>query len=235
MKFKNVIWGIFFVIAGVVILANQLGGFIDVSLLSLALSFLLIPMIILSILSLNFIGIFFPIAILGIIWAEQLGITAITPWPILAAATLLTLGFSIIFKRRGMFLLGNLKDVENAGFSDTVIENDDNSVVNINVRFGSSIKYVNSNDFKHGKIYCSFGAVKVYFDNATLNENGATVEIDASFSGIELYIPKNWEVIHGTNATLGGVDEKNRSMPDGKNKLTITGNVNFSGIEITYI
>ena len=235
MKFKNVIWGIFFVIAGIVIIANQLGGFIDVSLLSLALTFLLMPMIILSLISLNFIGIFFPMAILGIIWAEQLNITAITPWPILAAATLLTLGFSIIFKRPGIFLIGNLKDVPNTGFDDSIIDEDDNSIINVNVRFGSSIKYVNSKDFKRGNLNCSFGALTVYFDNATLNEKGAIVNIDASFSGVELYIPKNWEVIHGTNATLGGIEEKNRNTPDGKNKLTITGNVSFAGIEITYI
>lgn len=34
---------------------------------------------------------------------------------------------------------------------------------------------------------CSFGPIKVYFDNAKLNNGRGIVRIDASFSGVELY------------------------------------------------
>ena len=77
----------------------------------------------------------------------------------------------------------------------------------------------------------------VYFDNAILNPDGAKINIDASFAGVELFIPKEWEVIMCASSTLGGIEEsrKDKNKPDGKNKLTITGNASFAGIEITYV
>ena len=45
----------------------------------------------------------FSIAILGIVYAEQLGIEQLTPWLILIAALLLSIGLSILFKRNTIF------------------------------------------------------------------------------------------------------------------------------------
>ena len=43
-------------------------------------------------------NIFFPIAILAIVWDKELGIEKITPWPVIGAAILLSIGTSMIFK-----------------------------------------------------------------------------------------------------------------------------------------
>jgi len=75
----------------------------------------------------------------------------------------------------------------------------------------------------------------VYFDNATMSNNNAIIRINASFSGVELYIPKNWRVENKTNVFLASIDEKNRNNEIITNTLTLVGDINFSGVEIIYI
>ena len=45
--------------------------------------------------------VFMSLAFLAIVWDKELGIEAITPWPIIGAAILLTIGFSFIFEKNG--------------------------------------------------------------------------------------------------------------------------------------
>ena len=82
---------------------------------------------------------------------------------------------------------------------------------------------------------CSFGPIKVYFDNAKLNNGRGIVRIDASFSGVELYIPKTWTVENRVSTSFAGVDEKNRNIGTLDNILTIVGSASFAGVEIIYI
>ena len=82
---------------------------------------------------------------------------------------------------------------------------------------------------------CNFKSLKVYLDNVTLDGDILSIEIDSAFSGIELYIPKNWEVIDNTSISFGGVKEKNRSSMENTKKVILTGDVNFTGVDIIYI
>ncbi|MCW8000075.1 hypothetical protein CFK35_19690, partial [Clostridium sp. cpc1] len=59
--------------------------------------------------------------------------------------------------------------------------------------------------------------------------------INASFSGIELYVPKNWNIDDKTNVFLGAISEKNKNDKTTTNTLTIIGDITFSGVEIIYI
>ena len=97
------------------------------------------------------------------------------------------------------------------------------------------VDYINSDKFEQADLGCSFGSMKVYFDNAKLNNGRGIVRIDASFSGVELYIPKTWIVENRVNTSFAGVDEKNRNMGNSDNILTIVGNASFAGVEIVYI
>ena len=101
--------------------------------------------------------------------------------------------------------------------------------------FGSSIKYINSEDFRGAGIHCSFGAMKVYFDHAEVPQGQAAVKLDVSFGGVELYIPRSWQVVNHLSAAFGGVDEKGRCQPDGTVSLVLNGKVSFAGVTIIYI
>lgn len=235
MKFRNWFWGLFFIVAAIAVILNQLGYFTGVGLFSLVITIFMIPIIIKSCTHLNFSGILFPLAILGIIYAEPLGITALTPWPILLVALLGSIGLSFIF---GSFHghhfcscdgRAHLEDYEE------VIDVQDDSIITHKVSFGASVKYVNSDNFKKANLSCSFGGLKVYFDNAKLSETGAEIYIDNSFGGTELYIPKTWKVLNKVSTSLGAVEEKGKVVEKEGPIVTLKGKVSFGAIEIHYI
>ena len=121
--------------------------------------------------------------------------------------------------------------------NSTSSSSDNESEIYAKASFGSTIKYVNSKSFKRALLNCNFGSMKVYFDNAEIIGGEATIAIDGSFCGIELFIPSNWVVIDEIDHVLSGMDEKNPRRGNSSNGpiVRITGNIKFSGIEIIYI
>ncbi len=228
---KKVFWGLFFIAAGAFVLLDHLVGFTDINLFSLVCTILLIPIFVKSIFSLNFAGILFPLAFLCIIYSEPLNLESITPIPVLLTALFGSIGLSIIFDKHSIVYFNSAKDEH----FDQIINGEDSEEVYLNVNFGSSIKYINSEDFKIAKLKCSFGAMKVYFDNAKITGDNAVIDLDISFSGVELYIPKEWRIINKVGVSLGGVEQKNNSRDEFKKTVTLTGNVNLAGVEIIYI
>ena len=232
MKKEMVFWGILFILMGVFLIISKLGYFPNVNVISLLLTAFLVAVIVKSLVRLNFAGVLFPIAFICIIYDKQLGITNITPWTVLIAALLGSIGFSMIFHKHTKCV--NFKfDSEDYKFEKIAVE--DESHVRIKNSFTSSIKYINTDNFEQADFNCSFGAMKVYFDKAIMSNNNAIVRINASFSGIELYIPKEWNVEDKTNVVLGSINEKNRNNQVTTNTLTLVGDIKFSGVEIIYI
>jgi len=151
----------------------------------------------------------------------------------LIAVLLGSIGLSMIFHKRTKWVNAQY-NCEDYKFEKIGIE--DESHVRFKNSFGASIKYINSDNFQQADFDCSFGAMKVYFDNAIMsNDNDAIVRINASFSGIELYVPKNWNIDDKTNVFLGAISEKNKNDKTTTNTLTIIGDITFSGVEIIYI
>lgn len=118
---------------------------------------------------------------------------------------------------------------------ETIIDEEDGNRISFDTSFGASIKYVNTDDFQSASLDCSFGSMKVYFDNAMMQQPQATIYLDASFSGVELYIPKSWAMINKVHAAFGAVEEKNQNVPDGVHSVILTGECNFSGVTIIYV
>lgn len=242
MKLKNAFWGLFFVAAAAVIIINQLGLFGSIGLFGLVLTLLMIPIIITSARYLHFSGIFFPLALICIIFADDWGISNLVPWTVLLTALFLSIGCSLIFKKKKFSLKHGEHYYKNhkSYFSHThnnreSVETTEDNTFECRVSFSASSQYINSVSLERAFVACSFGAIKVYFDNAALHPNGAVVDLDVSFGGVELYIPKEWTVIDDVSATFGGMSEKNNHRGGDGPALTITGNIKFSGVEIIYI
>ncbi len=233
MKNRNWFWGLFFIVAGVLVIVNRLGYFTNINLFSLILTLFLIPILVKSILRLHFPGVLFPVAFLCMIYAKPLGMEALVPWPVLFAAFFGSIGLSILFHKPRHFFHHRFSEERHERFEE-IIDGPDDEVVNCYVSFGSSIKYVNSENLKKATIGASFGALKVYFDNTKISSEGATINIDASFAAIELYIPKNWNTLNQLSVSLSGVEEKNRKEGVSGPTVRLVGEVSFSGIEIIY-
>ena len=227
-SFRKIAWGLFLLGSAALVIANAYYNF--TTFFPLLCGIVLAPIIVESLIHLNFTGIFIPAALLGVVFSEQLGIEKITPWPLLAVAVLLSIGFSIIFHSHDKWF-GKVHLEENEDYEQ--IADDEMSCT---VRYGSSTKFIISENFEKAYLNCTAGAIKAYFDNAKLSPNGAQLHIYASCSGIELFIPKHWRITNSMSAFLGGIEEKSRNVPDPDSPvLDITGNIKLSGITIYYI
>ena len=232
MKKERIFWGLVFILCGVFLVVSKLGYVSDINVFSLLLTVFLVVIIIKSLTRMNFPGILFPLAFISIIYDEQLGITNITPWTVLFAALLGSVGLSMIFHKRNRWFHSK-NHWEDYKFEK--IEVEDESHVKYGSSFNSTIKYINSDNFEQADFSCSFGSLKVYFDNATIRNGNAVVRIDASFSGVELYVPKSWNVDDKTSSFLGALSEKNKNDKVTTSTLTVVGDLKFSGVEIIYI
>jgi hypothetical protein len=174
---KKIFWGLFFIVAAAFIIINQLGYFTNIGLFSLILTIFVTAIFISSVYHVNFFGILFSIAVILIIYNEPLHLEAITPWPVLITAFLGSIGLSIIFGKAHIYT----KHVCCGEHYDQVVNDPDADTVDFAVNFGSSIKYINSENFKKANLISSFGALKVYFDNAKIVGDEANINLDVSF------------------------------------------------------
>lgn len=231
MKTKKIFWGLFFILGAVFVLVNQLGGFVSVGPWSIVLTILFVAILIDSLVKVAFPGIFFSVAFLCIIYAEPLHITAITPWTVLGAALLASIGFSMLFHPKRHYSYSSISNDENM----EIIDVEDSEVITVDTSFGGSVKYVNTDQFKKANLRASFAGLKVYFDNAAIPEGRAVIQIEASFSGVELFIPKEWQIINNVNMSFAGLEEKNHNRSDGSIQVTLVGSAKFAGITVIYV
>jgi predicted membrane protein len=229
MKKEKAFWGLFFILAGVFLIVSKLGFFSQINVFSLVMTVFLIACMIKSVRPLHFSGILFPVAFLCIIYDKPLGITEITPWPVLGAALLGSIGLSMLFHKKHHYIHYNKDE-----YTEIIDQEDDNGF-KFETSFGSSIKYVNTEDFRYADLDCSFGGMKVYFDNAVIQNGNAVINLDVSFAGVELFLPRSWNVVNKADVSFGGIEEKNRNLTNGSPVVTLTGDVSFSGVTIYFI
>ena len=102
----KILWGLFFILAAVYVVVSKLWIMPEISVFSVLLTVFFIWLFLNGIRNVNFWEILFSIAFICIIYDDWLGITALTPWTVLGAALLGSIGLSLIFKKKsGPFLL----------------------------------------------------------------------------------------------------------------------------------
>jgi len=100
MRNRNgIFWGLFLLLSAAILIGSQL------HLISYKLGFwtvvvtiFLVAVLIKSLVYLSIPGSVFSLAFIAILYAKPLGITAITPWTVLGAALLISIGLSLIFR-----------------------------------------------------------------------------------------------------------------------------------------
>ncbi|MCL1808673.1 MAG: hypothetical protein FWG42_02775 [Clostridiales bacterium] len=240
MKTNKWFWGIFFVCAAAAVILNALGYLANVSLLSIIFAVVLIPVIVESVLHRNFAGIFFPLALVGILFSKPLQIEALSPWPLLVAALFLSIAFSTMFRKRRFREYFKhhrfYHEGKSAGSYEGTVEYLDDEEIECGASFCASTKYIHCDNLRKAKIYSSFGALKIFFDNAKLDPSGAVMDVDCSFGAIEMYVPKSWRIENRIVASLGAVEMKNKCAEDAQGpKLTLNGRVSLGAVNIVYV
>lgn len=229
MKKEKVFWGLFFIMGAVAMVVSKLGLLGGIGIWSILFTVFLVAALIESVMHRSASGILFSIAFLCIVYDKPLGITALTPWTVLGAALLGSIGCSILFdpckKSRH----------EHHGFEDFDTETIEGDIINLTTSFGGSIKYIDSDNLKKANIRCSFGEMKVYFDKALIQDGEAVIAFDVSFGGVEVFVPKEWTIDNQITTTLGGIEEKNRNNSTGTPVLHLVGKCSWAGISIIYV
>lgn len=143
-------------------------------------------------------------------------------WPVF----IILAGLSVVL--RGLF--PGLRSRRRMAFETSTIEHAD--TVDIDATF-SAIKLQNDSPaFKGGRIRAAFGGVELDLRNAVMAGPEATLTVDGKFSGIELYVPRHWQVSVQMGATLGGVEDKTVPPATAEHRLVLRGETVFGGVEI---
>jgi predicted membrane protein len=189
------------------------------------------------------------------IYAEPIGIdiSGINRWAFFSIFLLLSIGFTILFRKRRRdrrrdkwayvydshgYEYGSGSGYDGVSATATpYAESVDSDVVRVSSSFGSVIKYINSDNLERVEAECSFGAMKLYFDNAKPREGGAIIILEVGFGSVELFVPKEWAVNNELKRGFSGVYEKNAEHRSAEKtaRVTITGDVGFSSVSIIYI
>lgn len=115
-------------------------------------------------------------------------------------------------------------------FESSAIEHSDE--VNIDASF-SGLKLQNdSRSFRGGKIHVNFGGVELDLREAVMAGPEATLDIHATFSGIEMRVPREWQVVVQVSATLGAVEDKTVPPANPVHRLVLRGDTTLGGIEL---
>ncbi len=232
-NWKNIVWGVLLIATAIFIIFAGMGYAQNVGVVKIIFTVVFAGVIITSIPGGNFAGITFPLAFLAIMYDKELGIENLTPWPVIAIALLVSIGLSLIFKKHPHH---DHHDWNKEEWTEEVINGEDGEIINCEARFSGATKYINSENMSRVNIRSSFGGLSVYFDNAKIPSGKAVIDLDCKFGGVELYIPRNWNVIQQQGASFGGVDEKGHAqLTQDSPQVLLTGSVSFSGVDIKYI
>lgn len=232
MKKSKVFWGIFFILAAIYVVVSKLGLLPDVGVFKIILTVFLLWLTVEGIRNVNFYSILFPIAFICIIYDKPLGIEALTPWTVLSAALLGSIGLSMIFKGSHKKCIGVNMEYGGGGTSS---EQCTGEQIRIDNSFGSAIRYVNSDNFQNAHLDNSFGSLSVYFDNAIIQSGSAFVNIDNSFGQVNVYIPKEWRVQMNLERSFGSINERGSNIGSSETILYLNGETSFGEISIYYV
>lgn len=230
---KKVFWGVILILAAVYLIVSRIFPLPEIGLWSIILTIAFVAMIINGIRELNFYEILFGIALLLWHYDEFLGIEELTPWPIMGAALLASIGLSMIFKRKKKmsWSIGGSE----TSFGQTSESSCDGEHIRVENNFSSTIKYINSENFCSAELENNFGTLTVYFDNAVIQRGSAYVSVDDNFGTMNLYIPKEWRVVNDLSHSFGSVNEHGRYEGSSSNTLYLRGDVDFASANIYYI
>jgi len=147
----------------------------------------------------------------------------------------------LVFVLAGLILLIRIfhperhSQVRHSDFSSETSTDTQDGFVDSHNSFSSVRHIVLDPVFRGARIKSSFGGTIIDLRKTTLEAPETYIDIEASFSGIELYIPGSWTVVDKIVPMLGGIDDKRFNPlvdPNSGHKLILRGNITCSGVEI---
>lgn len=102
------------------------------------------------------------------------------------------------------------------------------------VAFGSGTFYKQDQDLVDDQVEVGFGNAKIYYDNAEMLGDSATLKIEVGFGNAVIYVPQHWEVDLKVE-TFCGVAKADAPLAPTSKTLIIRGDVAFGKLGVVYV
>jgi len=138
-------------------------------------------------------------------------------WPVIIIAV----GVWILFKA---FVLPSRRDSSRVAGDD----------LNASSVLAGGTSRVDSQNFHGGKATAVLGGLEVDLRSARLAEGKAVLEATAILGGMEIWVPKDWQVVVEGNPVLGGIENNHHPSAPGQSQQTliIKATAILGGVEI---
>lgn len=222
-KIKNLLWGLVFIIVGVIFGLNAL----DITHINIFFDgwwtlFIIIPCFIGLFKdedkSGNLIGLIIGLCLL----LGCLNIIEFTLiWKLMVPAILVMIGLSFIFK-----------DILNNKVKKEIKKLNKKEEKEYCSCFSGQTIDFNDEEFKGCYISAVFGGVKCDLKNAIIKKD-VVIDVNSIFGGVDILVPEDVNVKISSTAIFGGVsDERKNKTNDGKHTIYINATAMFGGVEI---
>ena len=102
------------------------------------------------------------------------------------------------------------------------------------VAFGTGTFYKQDQELVEDQVEVGFGNAKIYYDNAEILGDTATLKVEVGFGSATVYVPQHWRVDLKVE-TFCGVAKADTSLAPTSKTLIIRGDVAFGKLGIVYV
>lgn len=99
------------------------------------------------------------------------------------------------------------------------------------VKLSAQTKYINCNNFNKEKIKVFLGNCEVYFENIESYKGDGILDIECKMGNLEIYVPSSWDLVTDIDTVLGNTEIMPGSTEIGP-LLTIKGTCNKGNVSI---
>ena len=222
-KVSNLMWGLLFIIVGVVFGLNALGiSDINIFFDGWWTLFIIVPC---------FIGLFNDDDksgnLIGLIIGACLLLGCLDViefeiiWKLMVPFILVMIGLSFIFK-----------DMLNSKIKKDIKKLNKNNLKECCACFSSQDLDFNNEEYKGSSLTAVFGGIKCNLKDAVIKED-VVINTTSIFGGITIYVPKDVNVKVSSTSIFGGVsDERKDKVKDSKHTIYVNATTMFGGVEI---
>ena len=109
-----------------------------------------------------------------------------------------------------------------------------NIFIDKEVAFGTGTFYKQDQELVEDQVEVGFGNAKIYYDNAEILGDTATLKVEVGFGNAVIYVPQHWRVDLKVE-TFCGVAKADTSLAPTSKTLIIRGDVAFGKLGIVYV
>lgn len=223
MKKRHVWIGLIMLVMAALIVCSRYNLLGNVEVFDVTVTALMIYAMIDGVRRKSFFLLFFPLAIIGILYDTELHLTAITPYPILVIATLLSCGLRLIFPGK--------TDVMQNGNTETK----QTSRIDFSAKCSGASWHPDAQNIREVFVRNMFSGNELCLDKVGIEGPVLELYLYSSFSGTDVYIPQNWTVVDHTKKTCSVLNISERACDVSDKTVHLYGKIRFSNVDIKYM